>query len=164
MKNKKLWLSVPSVAMAITVALSQPMTSFAMEETEAQEVTETQEASEENASAVVIVVQGTEAADAEEDVEEVDSEEEVQESDAEDADVEDTDAEDTDVEDTDVEDTDVEDTDVDDTDDMDDDIITYDPEDEVPSPGYPDGPDSEVSDDIVDAEKYGEEGYDSNLC
>ena len=47
MKNKKLWLSVPSVAMAVTVALSQPMTSFAMEEAETQEVTETQEVSEE---------------------------------------------------------------------------------------------------------------------
>ena len=76
MKNKKLWLSVPSVAMAVTGALSQPMTSFAMEETEAQEVTEvqeaaeTQEVSEESASAVVIVVQGTDAANTEEETEE----------------------------------------------------------------------------------------------
>ncbi|WP_405374877.1 hypothetical protein [Pseudobutyrivibrio sp.] len=180
MKNKKLWLSVPSVAMAITVALCQPVKACAMEETEAQEVTEvqeateTQEVSEESASAVVIVVQGTDAASTEEETDEEESVADVEDTDVEDADVEDTDVEDTDVEDTDVEDTDVEDTesedtdvedtDVDDTDDMDDDIIIYDPEDEVPSPGYPDGPDSEVSDDIVDAEKYGEEGYDSNLC
>ncbi|SCX91606.1 hypothetical protein SAMN05660668_00789 [Pseudobutyrivibrio sp. AR14] len=143
MKNKKLWLSVPSVAMAITVALCQPVKACAMEETEAQEVTEvqeateTQEVSEESASAVVIVVQGTDAASTEEetdeekvavedesaeDAEETESAEAPVAADIDDMDVEDTDVEDvedTDVEDTDVEDTedtDVEDTDVDDTD------------------------------------------------
>ena len=154
MKNKKLWLSVPSVAMAVTVALSQPMTSFAMEEAETQEVTETQEVSEESASAVVIVVQGTDSTNAEDETED----EEAAESDQvyEDTDVEDTD-------DTDVDDTD--DTDVDDTDDTDiDDTDVDDTQDEEPAPGYPDGPDNTVADDIVDAEKYGEEGYDSNLC
>lgn len=192
MKNKKLWLSVPSVAMAITVALCQPVKVCAMEETEAQEVTEvqeateTQEVSEESASAVVIVVQGTDAASTEEetdeeesvedvedadvedadvedtDVEDTDSEDadvedtDVEDTDVEDADVEDTDVEDTDVEDTDVEDTDVEDTDVDDTDDTTDDEDT--------SPGYPYGYDSVVDPEIVDAEKYGVEGYDANLC
>lgn len=182
MKNKKLWLSVPSVAMAITVALCQPVKAFAMEETEAQEVTEVQEAaeaqevSEEGASAVVIVVQGTDAASTEEVAEEGETTEDAEAeasvevlTDTEDTDVEDTDVEDTDVEDTDVEDTDVEDTDVDDTDDTvvddtdvdDTDDIT---DDEDTSPGYPYGYDSVVDPEIVDAEKYGVEGYDANLC
>lgn len=173
MKNKKLWLSVPSVAMAITVALCQPVKACAMEETEAQEVTEvqetaeTQEVSEESASAVVIVVQGTDAASTEEETDEEESVEDVEDTDVEDTDVEDT--EDTDVDDTDVEDTDVDDTDVDDTDDTvvdDTDVDDTDDttDDEDTSPGYPYGYDSVVDPEIVDAEKYGVEGYDANLC
>lgn len=193
MKNKKLWLSVPSVAMAITVALCQPVKAFAMEETEAQEVTEVQEAaeaqevSEESASAVVIVVQGTDAANTEEETEEEESVEDVEDTDVEDADVEDTDVEDTDVEDTesedtdveDTEDTDVEDTDVDDTDvevidvedtedtdleDTDVDDIDDTTDSENISPGYPYGYDAVVNPEIADAEKCGVKGYDANLC
>lgn len=190
MKNKKLWLSVPSVAMAITVALSQPSVALAMEEAETQEVTETQEVSEESASAVVIVVQGTDSTNAEDETEDEEAAESDQvyadtdvedTDDTDDTDVDDTDVDDTDVDDTDVDDTDdtdtddtdvddTDDTDVDDTDDTDtddtdtDDTDVDDTQDEEPAPGYPDGPDNTVADDIVDAEKYGEAGYDSNLC